>query len=76
MDVFAVLHYAPLSKTIMDSEMHTAEREELAIQPAQLLFLLQDLYNKLSSSLSAVGFGARWRKLATSSDKVLKYVVT
>eukprot|EP00731_Ephydatia_muelleri_P027407 Em0019g280a len=69
MDVFAVLHYAPLSKTIMDSEMHTAEREELVIQPAQLLFLLQDLHSKVSSSLSVAGFGARWRKPATTSAK-------
>ena len=39
----------------MDSEEHTKEREELMLRPPQLLFLLQDLNSKISSTLSAFG---------------------
>ena len=53
--VFATLHYSPLSRTLVDSEDHTREREELALRPPQLLFLLQDLSSKLSRTFSAFG---------------------
>ena len=53
--MFTVLHYAPLSRTVMDSEMHTRETEELTLQPPQLLFLLLDLNVKLSKTFSAFG---------------------
>ena len=70
--MFAILHYAPLSKTVMDSEQHTKEREELAIQPAQLLFLLQDLHSKVSTTLmSAVGFASRAKGPITAGAKVI-----
>ena len=55
LSVFTTLHYSPVSRTLVDSEEHTKEREELALQPPQLLFLLQDLNSKLSSTLSAFG---------------------
>ena len=57
LSVFSALHYDPVSRTLLDSEMHTKDREELSLQPPQLSFLLQDLVLKLSSSLSL--FGAR-----------------
>ena len=53
--VFATLRYSPVSRTLVDSEEHTKEREELMLQPPQLLFLLQDLNTKISSTLSAFG---------------------
>ena len=57
LSVLSALHYDPVSRTLLDSEMHTKDREELSLQPLQLSFLLQDLVLKLSSSLSL--FGAR-----------------
>lgn len=39
----------------MDSESRTKEQEELKLRPPQLLFLLRDLNDKLSSSLTAFG---------------------
>ena len=53
--VFTVLHYGILSRTILDSEQMTKEREELRLRPPQLAFLLQDLSSKLSSTFSLFG---------------------
>lgn len=53
--MFGALHYSPVSRTVLDSDLHTKEREELSLQPQQLLFLLQDLCLKLSASLSSSG---------------------
>ena len=53
--VFAVLHYGILSRTFLDSEQLTKEREELKLGPPQLAFLLQDLCSKLSSTFSLFG---------------------
>lgn len=50
--VFAVLHYGPLSRTLLDSEEHTKERETVALKPASLLLLLRDLNSKLGAILS------------------------
>ncbi|MCG8625803.1 MAG: hypothetical protein MJE68_27880, partial [Proteobacteria bacterium] len=50
--VFAVLHYGVLSRTILDSEQMTKERDELRLRPPQLAFLLQDLSSKLSSTFT------------------------
>ena len=54
---FGALRYDPVSRTILDTDMHTREKEVLSIQPQQLSFLLHDLSHKLSDSLSL--FGAR-----------------
>ena len=53
--MFAVLHYGILSRTFLDSEQMTKEREELKLRPAQLAFLLQDLSSKLSSTFGLFG---------------------
>lgn len=53
--VFAVFHYGILSRTFLDSEEMTREREELKLRPTQLAFLLQDLSSKLSSTFSLFG---------------------
>lgn len=53
--VYAALQYEPVSRTLLDSDMHTKEREELSLQPQQLSFLLHDLTHKLSDSLSLFG---------------------
>ena len=52
---FAPLQYGPLSRTVMDSENHTKDQEELKLHPHQLLFLLRDLSDKLGLCLSAFG---------------------
>ena len=56
--VFTILHYGPLSRTVVDSDNHTEEREELLLRPPQLCLLLQDLNVKVTSTLSAFGKGA------------------
>ena len=53
--VLSVLHYGILSRTILDSEQMTKERDELRLRPPQLAFLLQDLSLKLSSTFSLFG---------------------
>ena len=53
--VLSVLHYGILSRTILDSEQMTKERDELRLRPPQLAFLLQDLSSKLSSTFSLFG---------------------
>ena len=55
LSVFAALQFGPVSRTLLDTDMHTKEREELSVMPQQLSFLLQDLSHKLSSSLSRFG---------------------
>ena len=53
LDVFAALEYSSVSRTLLDSESQTQEREELSLDPPQLLYLLQDLSAKVAHTLSA-----------------------
>ena len=53
LDVFAALEYSSVSRTLLDSESQTQEREELSLDPPQLLYLLQDLSAKVTHTLSA-----------------------
>jgi Fanconi anemia group D2 protein len=53
--VFAILEYGPISRTLLDTEEHTREREELRLLPQQLSFLLHDLCHKLTTTLSHFG---------------------
>ncbi len=50
-----MLHYGVLSRTILDSEQMTKERDELRLRPPQLAFILQDLSSKLSATFSLFG---------------------
>ena len=77
--MFGALHYSPVSRTVLDSDMHTKEREELSLQPQQLLFLLQDLCLKLSASLPSTGprgLGAKVSKGRLQDDGVNIHVTT
>lgn len=62
LSVFQVFRFECLSRTILDSEAHTKEQEELHLKPSQLIFLLQDLCGKLASSFTTFGprVGVAW----------------
>ncbi|XP_060621713.2 Fanconi anemia group D2 protein [Anolis sagrei] len=51
LEVFNILHCGLLTKSILDTEMHTKTREIVQIGPAELLFLLEDLRRKLEHVL-------------------------
>ncbi|XP_061583100.1 Fanconi anemia group D2 protein isoform X2 [Cololabis saira] len=50
-EVLSVLGCGLLSRTILDSELHTKVREEVLLGPAELVFLLEDMHHKLEFSL-------------------------
>ncbi|XP_077182179.1 Fanconi anemia group D2 protein isoform X4 [Paroedura picta] len=50
-EVFTILHNELLTKSILDTEMYTKTREVVQIGPAELLFLLEDLCQKLERIL-------------------------
>ncbi|TRY99785.1 hypothetical protein DNTS_033949 [Danionella cerebrum] len=52
-DVLRVLQCGLLSRTLLDTEMHSRLREEVQLGPAELLFLLEDMWRKLDFSLAA-----------------------
>ncbi len=59
--VFRAFQFGCLSRTVLDS--HSVERDqELSLQPSQLIFLLQDLCSKLTSTFSTFGprVGVMW----------------
>ncbi|NXO04514.1 FACD2 protein, partial [Rhinopomastus cyanomelas] len=51
LEVFTVLHCGLLTKSILDTEMHTEAREVVQLGPAELCFLLDDLCWKLEHVL-------------------------
>ncbi|XP_077678679.1 Fanconi anemia group D2 protein isoform X1 [Eretmochelys imbricata] len=51
LEVFTILHCGLLTKSILDSEMHTEAREIVQLGPAELVFLLDDLCQKLEHIL-------------------------
>ena len=70
--MFAVLEYGSISRTLLDSEMHTKERDELKLLPRQLCLLLRDLSHKLSTSLSL--FGSRGLKVSSAESHNVELV--
>ena len=76
--VFAILEYGPISRTLLDTEEHTRDREELKILPQQLSFLLSDLCHKLTNSLSHFGsrglFGGKVRVITLSYVTLCLYL--
>ncbi|NXW04397.1 FACD2 protein, partial [Fregetta grallaria] len=52
LEVFTVLHCGLLTKSILDTEMHTEAREVVQLGPAELCFLLDDLCWKLEYVLT------------------------
>ncbi|XP_015843663.3 Fanconi anemia group D2 protein isoform X1 [Peromyscus maniculatus bairdii] len=51
-EVFSVLHSGLVTKFILDTEMHTEATEVVQLGPAELLFLLEDLSQKLENVLT------------------------
>uniref|UniRef100_A0A8C0E8P2 FA complementation group D2 n=1 Tax=Bubo bubo TaxID=30461 RepID=A0A8C0E8P2_BUBBB len=52
LEVFTVLHCGLLTKSVLDTEMHTEAREFVQLGPAELCFLLDDLCWKLEHVLT------------------------
>uniref|UniRef100_A0A3P9ITR3 FA complementation group D2 n=1 Tax=Oryzias latipes TaxID=8090 RepID=A0A3P9ITR3_ORYLA len=53
LEVLSVLQSGLLSRSLLDSELHTKVREEVLLGPAELVFLLEDLLHKLEFRLTA-----------------------
>ncbi|NXP23014.1 FACD2 protein, partial [Scytalopus superciliaris] len=53
LEVFNVLHCGLLTKSVLDTEMHTEAREVVQLGPAELCFLLDDLCWKLEHVLTS-----------------------
>ncbi|KAI1890915.1 hypothetical protein AGOR_G00158510 [Albula goreensis] len=53
LEVLSVLQCGLLSRSLLDSELHSRVREEVQLGPAELVFLLEDLWRKLEFSLTA-----------------------
>lgn len=51
-EVFSILRCGLVAKFILDSEMHTEATEVVQLQPPELLFLLEDLSQKLEHMLT------------------------
>ncbi|XP_040484403.1 Fanconi anemia group D2 protein isoform X2 [Ursus maritimus] len=51
-EVFSILHCGLVTKFILDTEMHTEATEIVQLQPPELLFLLEDLSQKLENVLT------------------------
>nr|XP_034367571.1 Fanconi anemia group D2 protein isoform X3 [Arvicanthis niloticus] len=51
-EVFSILHSGLVTKFILDTEMHTEATEVVQLGPAELLFLLEDLSQKLENMLT------------------------
>uniref|UniRef100_A0A663F9G1 FA complementation group D2 n=1 Tax=Aquila chrysaetos chrysaetos TaxID=223781 RepID=A0A663F9G1_AQUCH len=52
LEVFTILHCGLLTKSVLDTEMHTEAREVVQLGPAELCFLLDDLCWKLEHVLT------------------------
>ncbi|KAK6321320.1 hypothetical protein J4Q44_G00082960 [Coregonus suidteri] len=53
MEVLSVLQCSLLFRSLLDSELHSKVREEVQLGPAELIFLLEDMWHKLEFSLTA-----------------------
>ncbi|XP_023403701.1 Fanconi anemia group D2 protein isoform X3 [Loxodonta africana] len=51
-EVFSILHCGLVTKFILDTEMHTEATEVVQLGPPELLFLLEDLSQKLENMLT------------------------
>ncbi|XP_053725333.1 Fanconi anemia group D2 protein isoform X2 [Synchiropus splendidus] len=53
MEVLSVLQCGLLSRSVLDSELHTKVQEDVLLGPAELVFLLDDMLRKLEFCLTA-----------------------
>ncbi|XP_029455471.1 Fanconi anemia group D2 protein isoform X2 [Rhinatrema bivittatum] len=51
LEVFTILHCGLLTKSVLDTEMHTKAMEVVQLGPLELVFLLEDLFQKLEHIL-------------------------
>ncbi|XP_057186897.1 Fanconi anemia group D2 protein isoform X2 [Triplophysa rosa] len=52
-EVLSVLQCGLLSRTLLDTELHSKIREEVQLGPAELHFLLEDMWRKMDFSLAS-----------------------
>uniref|UniRef100_A0A671Q8N1 FA complementation group D2 n=1 Tax=Sinocyclocheilus anshuiensis TaxID=1608454 RepID=A0A671Q8N1_9TELE len=52
-EALSVLQCGLLSRTLLDTELHSKLKEEVQLGPAELLFLLEDMWRKLDFSLAS-----------------------
>ncbi|XP_068598556.1 Fanconi anemia group D2 protein [Brachionichthys hirsutus] len=52
-EVLSVLQCGLLSRSLLDSELHTEVRDEVLLGPSEMVFLLEDMLQKLEFSLTA-----------------------
>nr|XP_054605115.1 Fanconi anemia group D2 protein isoform X1 [Nothobranchius furzeri] len=71
-EVLSVLQCGLLSRSLLDSELHTKVREEVLLGPGELVFLLEDMLHKLEFSLSA-GPARRAPFLKAKADRSLGF---
>ncbi|XP_019942151.2 Fanconi anemia group D2 protein [Paralichthys olivaceus] len=53
MEVLSVLQCGLLSRSLLDSELHTKVQEEVLLGPSELVFLLEDMLRKVEFSLTS-----------------------
>uniref|UniRef100_A0A673I040 Fanconi anemia group D2 protein-like n=1 Tax=Sinocyclocheilus rhinocerous TaxID=307959 RepID=A0A673I040_9TELE len=52
-EALSVLQCGLLSRTLLDTELHSKLKEEVQLGPAELLFMLEDMWRKLDFSLAS-----------------------
>ncbi|KAJ7999200.1 hypothetical protein DPEC_G00212960 [Dallia pectoralis] len=71
-EVLSVLQCGLLSRSLLDSELHSKVREEVQLGPAELVFLLEDMWRKLEFKLT-VSPAKRVPFLKGKADKSLGF---
>ncbi|KAF4024101.1 hypothetical protein G4228_015878 [Cervus hanglu yarkandensis] len=67
-EVFSILRCGLVTKFILDTEMHTEAAEVVQLQPPELLFLLEDLAQKLDNMLTPVARRVPFLKCLTAEN--------
>ncbi|XP_043933530.1 Fanconi anemia group D2 protein isoform X2 [Protopterus annectens] len=68
LDVFTILQCGLLTRSVLDTEMHTKATEILQLGPAELVFLLDDLFRKLEYMLISATKRIHFLKGKVSKD--------
>uniref|UniRef100_A0A3Q3GXC8 FA complementation group D2 n=1 Tax=Kryptolebias marmoratus TaxID=37003 RepID=A0A3Q3GXC8_KRYMA len=70
LEALGVLQCGLLSRSLLDSELHTKVREDVLLGPGELVFLLEDMLHKLEFSLTAApARRAPFLKVQEKTDK-------
>lgn len=69
MDVFLVLHNQFITRTSLDSNLNTRGAQTVQLEPAQMLFLLENLVRKLEHALASPTTLARRMQFTATKDE-------